>query len=169
WPADIPGLEYAGVVDAVGEGVLRWSSGDRVMGLVGRGAYAERVVVNEATAIPVPSNLSLEEAAAVPETFITAHDALHTMLGIHAGETLLIHGVGSGVGTSAVQIGKAAGARVLGTSRTPWKLERAADLGLEVGIDSARENVVDAVMAATEGAGVAAVLDLVGGAGFEGS
>lgn len=166
WPADIPGLEYAGEVDALGEGATRWSPGDRVMGLVGGGAYAERVVVHETTAIPVPPNLSLDEAAAIPEAYLTAHDALNALLRLRRGENLLVHAVGSGVGTAAVQLGVAAGARVLGTSRTPWKLERARELGLDVGIDSAHEDVVEGVLRATDGAGTETVLDLVGGPWF---
>lgn len=166
WPADIPGLEYAGEVEALGEGATRWAAGDRVMGLVGGGACAERVAVHEATAIPVPPGLTFEQAAAIPEAFLTAHDALHTLIALRHGETLLIHGVGSGVGTAGVQLGRRAGARVIGTSRSAWKLERAAALGLDVAIDSSTEDVAEAVLRATAGAGVDAVLDLVGGGYF---
>lgn len=163
-PEDIPGLEYAGVVDAVGEAVTRWSPGDRVMGLVGGGGYAERVVVPADEAVAVPEGLSLEEAAAVPEVFITAHDALNTRLGLRPGETLLIHAVGSGVGTAALQLARAMGVRVIGTSRTPWKLERAEALGLDVGVDASSGDWSRAVQDATGGSGVNAILDLVGGA-----
>lgn len=163
WPEDIPGLEYAGEVDAVGEGVDSWKPGDRVMGLVGGGGYAEYVVVPEREAICVPDRLSLEEAAAVPEVFITAHDALFTQLDLGLGERLLVHAVGSGVGTAALQLAKVAGARVLGTSRAGWKLERARELGLDVGIDASVEDVAEAVRRETDGLGVDAILDLVGG------
>ena len=95
WPVDIPGLEYAGTVDAVGEGVSRFRAGERVMGLVGGGGYAEAVVVDPAEVLPVPPSLSLQAAAAVPEALITAHDALFTQLHLAAGETLLIHAVAS--------------------------------------------------------------------------
>src|SRR4051812_3018400 len=98
WPANIPGLEYAGEVEVVGSGVTRWRVGDRVMGLVGGGAMAEQVVVHEDEAIAVPAQLSLEEAAAVPEAFLTAYDALTERGRLRAGERVLIHAVGSGVG-----------------------------------------------------------------------
>lgn len=169
WPQEIPGLEYAGVVDAVGPGVAEWSAGARVMGLVGGGGYAEYVVVHEREAIPIPAGLTFEEAAAVPEAFITAHDALFTQMGLAVGERLLIHAVGSGVGTAALQLAKAAGAFVFGTSRTPSKLERAAALGLDVGIDSTREDFADVVLSRTAGAGAHVVLDLVGGPYLEGN
>jgi NADPH:quinone reductase len=162
-PADIPGLEYAGVVDAVGAGVTRWRDGDRVMGLVGGGSYAEYVVVHQDEALAVPGDLSLDEAAAVPEAFITAHDALFTQARLHSGEALLIHAVGSGVGTAALQLAKAAGATVIGTQRSPWKLERATSLGLDVAILADAGGFVQPVLDATGGVGVDCVLDLVGG------
>jgi NADPH:quinone reductase len=162
-PADIPGLEYAGVVDAVGAGVTAWAEGDEVMGLVGGGSYAEYIVTHEHEAVSVPAGLPLEHAAAVPEAFITAHDALFTQMRLTAGETLLIHAVGSGVGTAALQLARAAGARVLGTQRSDWKLDRAAGFGLDVAIDTSAGGFVDAVRAATGGRGVDGVLDLVGG------
>lgn len=162
WPEDVPGLEYAGEVDEVGPGVRRWRPGDRVMGLVGGGGYGEAVVVNEHMAVEVPSSLSFEEAAAVPEAFITAHDALFTRLGLAMGERLLIHAVGSGVGLSALQLARATGASVHGTSRTPEKLERAAELGLDFGVNTARDGFVEALDSQTAGRGVHAVLDLVG-------
>lgn len=169
WPADVPGLEYAGVVDAVGPDARLWAPGDRVMGLVGGGGCAEAVVVHEREAIAVPAALSLVEAAAIPEAFITAHDALFTRLGLALGETVLVHAVGSGVGTAALQLAKAAGARVVGTSRSAWKLEKATSLGLDLGVDATREDFADAALAFTNGAGVDAVLDLVGGAYLEGN
>lgn len=163
WPADVPGLEFAGEVDALGEPVAERRLGDRVMGLMGGGGYAEHVVVHEREAIPVPDALSWEEAAAVPEVFVTAHDALFTRGRLAAGETVLVHAVGSGVGTAALQLAKAAGARVLGTSRTRRKLDRAAELGLDVAIDAGAEDFADAVLDATGGRGVDLILDLVGG------
>ena len=161
WPDDIPGLEYAGTVETVGDGIELWRKGDRVMGLVGGGGYAEYVVVPEREAIRVPDRLSLEDAAALPEVFVTAHDALR-QLQLAAGETILIHAVGSGVGTAALQLAKVAGATVIGTSRSDWKLERARQLGLDVAIDSSEQDVRAAVRAATDGVGVEAVLGLVG-------
>jgi len=170
WPVDIPGLEYAGTVDAVGEGVSRFRAGERVMGLVGGGGYAEAVVVDPAEVLPVPPSLSLQAAAAVPETFITAHDALFTQLHLAAGETLLIHAVGSGVGTAALQLARAAGARVLGTQRSVWKLERARELGLDVAIVAGADgDWPEAVLRETGGRGVDAILDLAGGAYFAGN
>jgi putative PIG3 family NAD(P)H quinone oxidoreductase len=165
-PADVPGLEYAGEVDALGEGTALWREGDRVMGIVGGGGQAEYVVVHEREAIGVPDNVSWAEAAAVPEVFLTAFDALFARLELALGERLLIHAVGSGVGTAALQLAVAAGATVLGTSRTAEKLERARALGLDVAIDSAQEDVAGAVERATGGRGVHAVLDLIGGAGL---
>lgn len=163
WPDDIPGLEYAGRVDAVGPNVTVWSEGDRVMGLVGGGGYAEHVVVQADEAIEIPDTLSFEEAAAIPEAFITAEDALELRMGLRSTETLLIHAVGSGVGTAALQIARAWGAHVIGTSRSAWKLERARALGLEIGVDTSDGGFADGVLSATAGRGVSAVLDLVGG------
>ncbi len=162
WPARIPGLEYAGTVESVGSEVDSWAVGDRVMGLVGGGGYAERVVVHEREATEIPDALSFEEAAAVPEVFITAHDAVFEQLGLRMGETVLIHAVGGGVGTAALQLAKAAGARVIGTSRTASKLDRAREHGLDVAIDTSAGEFVDAVLEATDGRGVDLVLGLVG-------
>jgi NADPH:quinone reductase len=161
-PSDIPGLEYAGVVDALGAGATRWHVGDRVMGLVGGGSYADFIVTHEDEAVAIPDALSFTDAAAVPEAFITAHDALFTQMKLRSGETLLIHAVGSGVGTAALQLAKAAGARVIGTQRSRWKLDRATSLGLDVAIDTSADDFADAVLGHT-GGGVDGVLDLVGG------
>ena len=163
-PADIPGLEFAGTVEATADDVTGWEAGDRVMGLVGGGGYAERVVVPADQAIRVPAGLALEAAAAVPEVFITAHDALVARLRLRPGETLLIHAVGSGVGTAALQVARALGCRVIGTSRSAWKLDRARALGLDIPVDASTGDWSRAVKEATGGAGVDAVLDLVGGA-----
>ncbi len=163
WPADVPGLEYAGEVEALGRRVEAWAEGDRVMGLVGGGAYAEHVVVHEREAVAVPSELSWEEAAAVPEAFVTAHDALFTRGALVAGETVLVHAVGSGVGTAALQLARAAGATVIGTSRTPRKLDRATELGLDVALTGGPEDFAVAILDATGGGGVDLILDLVGG------
>jgi putative PIG3 family NAD(P)H quinone oxidoreductase len=162
-PQDIPGLEYAGVVDAIGKRVSRWRGGERVMGLVGGGSYAEYVITHEDEAIPVPEALSLEDAAAVPEAFITAHDALITQMKLGRGKTVLIHAVGSGVGTAALQIAKAINARVIGTQRSAWKLEQATLLGLDVAINTSESDFADIVLELTGGRGVDGVLDLVGG------
>lgn len=167
--ADIPGIEYAGEVDAVGEGAGLWAVGNRVMGIVGGGAHAEYVVVHEREAIRIPPHLALEDAAAVPEAFLTAYDALFAQMDLKMGERVLIHAVGSGVGTAAVQLARAAGAMVIGTSRTAAKLERAGELGMEVGVDTTHDDLLEVVNQATYGSGVHAVLDLVGGKLLESS
>ncbi len=166
WPADVPGLEFAGRVDHVGPGVEDWGAGDRVMGLAGGGACAEYVVVPAEHLLPVPDALDDDAAAGVPEVFITAHDALRTRAGLAGSESVLIHAVGSGVGTAGLQIARAHDALVLGTSRSPWKLERASELGLDVALDASGEGVAFAerVREATDGRGADVVLDLVGGA-----
>ena len=128
-PADIPGLEFAGDVVATGHGVLRWSAGDRVMSVVGGGGQAELVVVHERQAMAVPPVLSWEEAGAVPEVFITAHDALFTQAELALGEKVCVHAGAGGVGTAAVQLAAAAGARVVASVRQPGLRERVAALG----------------------------------------
>ncbi len=132
-PANVPGLEYAGVVEGVGVGSAQrsWQAGDRVMGIVGGGAYAELLTVSAAHALSIPDEWSFEQAAAVPEAFITAHDALVGRAALRAGERVLVHAVGSGVGSALLQLAKLSGAVVAGTSRTPEKLERAKALGLD--------------------------------------
>jgi NADPH2:quinone reductase len=139
WPPDIGGIEYAGVVEAVGRPggqAVRWKVGDRVMGLVGGGGHAEYVVVHQDEALPVPDKLSWEEAAAIPEAFLTAWDALTTRGRLVRGERLLFHAAASGVGTAAVQIAKHLGATVVGTSRSAEKLVKLRALGLDEGIDT---------------------------------
>jgi putative PIG3 family NAD(P)H quinone oxidoreductase len=131
-PPDIPGLELAGEVIACGPGVLRFAVGDRVMSIVGGGGQAELAVVHERLLIPVPENLSWVEAGGVPEVFTTAHDALFTQAGLSIGERLLVHGGAGGVGTAAIQLGQAAGARVTATVRNADLRERVAELGATV-------------------------------------
>src|SRR5919112_22994 len=161
WPAYIPGLEYAGEVEAVRPGVTRWHVGDRVMGLVGGGAQAEYVVVHQDEALPIPPGLSYAEAGAIPEVFLTAYDALVTRGRLQSGERVLIHAAGSGVGTAAAQIAKQLGATVLGTSRSGDKLAKALVYGLDIGIDTSRTPFRDAV-----GEPVHVVLDVLGGPAF---
>ena len=131
-PPDIPGLELAGEVVARGPGVLRFSEGDRVMSIVGGGGQAELATVNERIVMPVPESLSWTEAGGVPEVFTTAHDALFTQAGLTLGERLLVHGGAGGVGTAAVQLGRAAGARVTATVRNPDLRDQVAALGATV-------------------------------------
>ena len=161
WPANIPGLEYAGEVEAVRPGVTRWKVGDRVMGLVGGGAQAEFVVVHQGEVLPVPSGLSYAEAAAIPEAFLTAYDALVTRARLQPGARVLVPAVGSGVGTAATQIARHLGATVLGTSRSGDKLARALVYGLDVGIDTSSTPFREAV-----GDPVNIVLDVLGGPSF---
>ena len=161
-PRDIPGMEFAGTVDQVGEGVTRWRSGDRVMGIIGGGGYAQFVVTHEDAAVRVPAAMGMAEAGAIPEVFMTAFDAVVLQEGLRAGETLLVHAVGSGVGTAGLQLGRAFGARVVGTSRSPDKLRKAGELGLEhpvLGDDGWPERVLEI----TGGHGADVILDLVGG------
>jgi putative PIG3 family NAD(P)H quinone oxidoreductase len=162
-PPDVPGLEFAGVVEDRGVDATRLPIGARVMGLVAGGGYAEYVAVNEAELLPVPAALTIEEAAAIPEAYLTAHDAMFTQASLRPGEAVLIHGVGSGVGCAAVQLAAARGARVFGTSRSAWKLERAGALGVAVAIDTTREDFADAVLRDTDGKGTDVIIDLVGG------
>ena len=163
-PQDIPGLEFAGEIDALGEGVTEWALGDRVAGLCGGGAYAEAVVVPARTLARLPADCSFTDGAAIPEAFITAWDAMVVQARLAAGERVLIHAAASGVGTAAIQIARAVGARVLGTSRSPAKLERLRPLGLDDAIPIDRDGrFAAAVMQATAGAGADVVLELVGG------
>jgi putative PIG3 family NAD(P)H quinone oxidoreductase len=159
-PPDIPGLEFAGEVEALGPGVERLAIGDRVFGLVGGGSYAEQLVAHERSVARIPDGLSFEHAAAVPEAFITAHDAIVGQAGLRGGETLLVHAVGSGVGTAAVQLGRALGAFVIGTARTADKLERAVPLGLDAGVVAESGKFADAVRKHGE---PHVVLELIGG------
>jgi NADPH2:quinone reductase len=131
-PPDIPGLELAGEVVGLGPGAERFSEGDRVMGIVGGGGQAELAVVHERALVPVPENLSWTEAGGVPEVFTTAHDAIFTQAGLLLGERLLVHGGAGGVGTAAIQLGRAAGARVTATVRNHDHHARVAELGAVV-------------------------------------
>lgn len=159
-PPDIPGLEYSGEIESIGPGVTRWNVGDRVMGLVGGGAHAELVCTHEREAMRIPERLSFEDAAAIPEAFLTAYDAVFAQLGMKVGQSLLIHAAGSGVGTAAVQLSRRAGLKTVGTSRSASKLKQAEALGLEVSV-VAGDDWADRVLEKFPG-GVDAVLDLVG-------
>ncbi len=163
-PADIPGLEFAGEVDALGPNTLGTiMRGDRVYGIVAGGGQADFVVTHERMLARIPPNLDFDAAAAIPEAFITAHDALLAQGRLKPGQTVLIHAAGSGVGTAALQIAHTMGCRVFGTSRSPEKLERLRSFGLDVGIDTSRDSFVDVIMRETNGRGVDVVIDLLGG------
>jgi len=173
YPQNIPGLEFAGEVEAIGDAVRSWKTGDRVFGLTAGGAQAELVVVPEGNLARIPDTLDWVQAAAMPETFITAHDALSTRAGLHMGQRILIHAAASGVGTAAIQLAHAAGAIVYGSSRTGEKLDQLREL--KVGIDEgvavgdALAKFVQAVREWTGGVGVDVILDLVGGNYFPAS
>jgi len=164
---NIPGLEFAGEVAAVGDNVSDWQIGDRVFGITAGEAQAEYLTIDSSLLVRIPENLSFTEAAAVPEAFITAHDAIFTRGVLKHGETLLIHAVGSGVGLAGLQLGKANGSMVIGTSRTADKLDRCVEYGLDKGISTADGIVfAEQIGEFTEGIGVDVILDLVGGAYF---
>jgi NADPH2:quinone reductase len=130
-PPDIPGLELAGVVEALGPGAARFTEGDRVMGIVGGGGQAELAVVHERQLMPVPASVELPDAGGLPEVFTTAHDAVFTQAGLRPGERLLIHGCAGGVGTAALQLARAAGAHVTATVRNPGMRDAVAELGAD--------------------------------------
>jgi NADPH2:quinone reductase len=165
YPENIPGLEFAGEVEAVGDAVRSWEIGDRVFGITAGGAQAEFVVVPQSNLARIPLELNWSEAAAMPEVFITAQDALFTLAGLQMGERVLIHAAASGVGTAAVQLARAAGATVYGTSRTTDKLEQVRTLGLDetITVRDRPQQFVERVRKLTANAGVEVILDLVGG------
>lgn len=166
YPRNIPGLEFAGEVVEAGEEVRTWKVSDRVFGIIGGGGQAEYVTVPESTLAEIPANLDWADAAAVPEVFMTAHDALFTQCNLQMGERVLIHAAGSGVGTAASQLVHAAGATAFGTSRTADKLEKAKEFGLTESFVASGDPMefAQAVKKWTNGSGVDLVLDLVGAA-----
>ena len=164
---NIPGLEFAGEVAFVGDQVTSFEPGDRVFGITAGEAQAEYLLIDESIVTSIPSDLSFAEAAAVPEAFITAHDAVYSLGGFKESEILLVHAVGSGVGLAALQLAKANGSFVIGTSRTQDKLDRCVEIGLDAGILTGKEaDFSAAVKEATNGKGVDCILDLVGAAYF---
>jgi len=157
----IPGLEFAGTVRAIGPRVTNVTVGERVCGLVEAGAHASRLATNALSLAPIPDGVALRDAAALPETFITAHDALFARGAMRLGDWVLVHAVGSGVGLAALALAKLAGARTIGTSRTASKLERARPLGLDAAVLFGDGWLSD-VMTATTGRGVDVILDFAG-------
>ena len=165
FPAEIPGIEFAGEVEQIGPLVRSWKPGQRVFGVIGGAAHAEYLAIHERLVAGIPPNLDWKQAAAVPEVFITAHDALWKQAALRPGEAVLINAVGSGVGIAAVQLARAMNARALGTSRTPEKIEKAKEYGLKDGT-VLRDNLDELAEAAdrwTQGKGFDVFLDLVGG------
>lgn len=165
---NMPGLEFAGEIVTIGSDVSNWRAGDRVFGITAGEAQAELLCIDQRLLIQIPDSLGYTEAAAIPEAFVTAHDALITLGRLRSGDTLLVHAVGSGVGLAAMQIARAVGATVIGTSRTPGKLEKCLDLGLDHGIHvDDPEKISRSVTEITQGNGVDVILDLVGAAYFQ--
>jgi len=166
WPSDVPGLEFAGEVAATGSDAVRWRTGDRVFGLAGGGAHAEYVVVHESTLVRIPDAMTWHQAAAIPEAFFTAYDAMITQGALRSGDQVLVHAVASGVGLAAVQIARAWGAHPYGTSRSADKLPVAVVAGMIEGV--ALPHSLDPLAAAiarwTDGHGMDLTIDLVGGA-----
>jgi NADPH2:quinone reductase len=162
-PPDVPGLEFAGVVASVGSQVRELRVGDKVMAITGGGAMATHIVAHERELVRVPEGMSLTDAAALPEVFMTAYDAMVTQGKLAMGETVLIHAVGSGVGTAALQLANALGATPIGTTRKADKLERARALGLVHGIVTSEPVFADQVRDITGGKLAHVVLDTVGG------
>ena len=163
----IPGLEFAGSVETTGSAVTEFRPGQRVMGLLPGAGYAQKVVTPERLALPVPDRLSFQEAAGIPEVFLTAFDALHLQGGLGPGQAVLLHGAGSGVGTAALQLCRLTGATSIGTSRSRAKLDRCRDLGLDHAVFTGRGDFRDAVLEFTAGRGVDLILDMVGAAYLE--
>ena len=161
------GVEFAGEVVSVGDHVSDWREGDRVMGH-GRGCHAQYVIAAPLALMQVPEDVSWIDAAAFPNVFITAHDALVTNGELKAGESVFINGASGGVAMAAIMIASALGARsVIASSRSAAKLERLASYGMDVGIDASRDSQVGAIMAATDGRGVDVIIDTIGGTVFE--
>ena len=161
--SDIPGLEIAGEVVAAGAGVTGFRPGDKVCALVAGGGYAEFCTVDETNALPIPSGLTMTEAAAIPETFFTVWHNVFQRGQLKAGETFLVHGGTSGIGTTAIQLAKAFGARVLATAGSEAKCMAMRKLGADLAINYRDTDFVEAVREATDGKGADLILDMVGG------
>ncbi|MEP9367500.1 NAD(P)H-quinone oxidoreductase [Xanthobacter sp. VNH20] len=161
--SDIPGLEIAGIVVALGAEVTRFKLGDAVCALVTGGGYAQYCLSHEATALPVPEGLSMVEAAAIPETFFTVWSNVFDRGGLKRGETLLVHGGTGGIGTTAIQLGKAFGATVITTAGSAEKCTACLKLGADLAIDYKTQDFVAEVKSATGGKGANVILDVVGG------
>lgn len=161
--SDLPGLEVSGEVAALGDGVRRWKIGETVTALAPGGGYAEYCVVHESNALPIPHGFTFTEAAAIPETFFTVWHNVFQRGGLKAGEVLLVHGGSSGIGTTAIQLAAAFGAKVLTTAGSEEKCEACRKLGADLTINYRSEDFVQAVKNATDGHGADVILDMVGG------
>jgi putative PIG3 family NAD(P)H quinone oxidoreductase len=161
--SDLPGLEVAGDVAALGEGAQRWRVGDQVCALTPGGGYAEYVVVHASHALPLPAGFTYTEAAAVPETYFTVWHNVFERGALKAGETLLVHGGSSGIGTTAIQLASAFGARVIATAGSKEKCDTCLKLGADRAVNYREEDFVQAVKEATDGTGANVILDMVGG------
>jgi putative PIG3 family NAD(P)H quinone oxidoreductase len=159
-----PGLECSGTIAALGDGVNGWRVGEQVCALLSGGGYAEQVAVPAGQLLTVPKSTTLIEAAALPETACTVYSNVFLIAGLTAGETLLVHGGGSGIGTMAIQLAKHAGARVAVTVGSRQKLDACLALGADIAINYREEDFVDGLMAATDGHGADVILDIVGAA-----
>lgn len=159
---DIPGLEMAGIVTDVGERVFDISPGTRVFAILSGEGYSSKLAIHHRLVAPIPDNLSYIEAAAVPEVFIAAYDALFNHCGLTTGESVLIHAAGSGVGTAAIQLARNIGAKTFGTASTNDKLSKAYQLGLNVGVNYKEKDFAEVIKEETSGNGVNVVLDVVG-------
>ncbi len=162
-----PGLECSGRVAALGEGTTGWNVGDEVCALLGGGGYAEMVAVPAGQLLPLPGGVTLADAAGLPEVACTVHVNVFQQAGLQPGETLLVHGGASGIGTMAIQLARARGARVACTAGTPAKLERCRELGADLAIDYTDGDFVDAVRGFTGGNGADVILDIIGAAYLE--
>jgi len=160
---DIPGLEIAGEVVALGQGVQRWKIGDKVCALVVGGGYAQYCLAYESHALSVPPSLTMVEAAAMPETFFTCWQNMFMRAQVRPGDWVLVHGGTSGIGTTAIMLAKAFGAKVVTTAGTDEKCEAARKLGADVTVNYKTEDFVEVTKKATGGAGANLIVDIVGG------
>ena len=159
----LPGLEVSGVVASVGDGVTRYRTGDAVCALTNGGGYAEYCIAEETATLPVPAGLDMVRAGAVPETYFTVWHNVFERGALQPGEWLLVHGGTSGIGTTAIQLAKALGSRVIATAGSPDKCKACLDLGADRAVDYRSEDFIDAVKQATGGKGANVILDMVGG------
>ncbi|MCP4383364.1 MAG: NAD(P)H-quinone oxidoreductase [Hyphomicrobiales bacterium] len=162
-PSDVPGLEVAGVVAALGASAARYKEGDAVCALLPGGGYAEYAKVHESNVLPLPNGFAMREAAAIPETYFTIWPSIMERGRLSVGDTILIHGGASGIGTSAIQLAKVAGARVLVTAGSQEKCDTCVRLGADIAINYRTEDFVEVVKTATNGAGANVILDMIGG------